>query len=114
MTPIQPSPGYLVVAWHATGHDVQWLEGAMTDAQRQAIRKVIERHTALNAASQAVARAALVREGIRTPDGRLAPEYGGSMVAGRSEGEGGSEFLIGASAGEEALRSSRFRGTGLP
>lgn len=56
----------------------------MTDVQRQAIRKILERHTAANTASRVVARAALVREGIHTANGRLAPEYGGRTVAGRS------------------------------
>ncbi|WP_146217025.1 hypothetical protein [Falsiroseomonas bella] len=53
----------------------------MTDAQRQAIKRIIQRHTAVNTTSRAVARAALVREGIHTADGRLAPEYGGRTVA---------------------------------
>lgn len=49
----------------------------MTDAQRAAIKILIERHTAANTASPEIARAALIGEGIYTSSGSIAPEYGG-------------------------------------
>ncbi len=49
----------------------------MNETQRQAIKKVIERHTQVNTVSRTAARAALVREGIHSLSGRLTPEYGG-------------------------------------
>jgi hypothetical protein len=49
----------------------------MTDAQRTAIKILIERHTAANTASAEIARAALIGEGIYTSSGTIAPEYGG-------------------------------------
>jgi len=47
----------------------------ITDEQRQAIRAAIKRQTAVNTASPEAALAALVRMGIYTEDGRIAPEY---------------------------------------
>jgi hypothetical protein len=48
-----------------------------SEAQRAAIKKMIERHTKAVAASKEVARASLIKEGIYTRDGKLAPSYGG-------------------------------------
>jgi hypothetical protein len=47
----------------------------MTAAKRAAIKKLIERHTRLTTATSEAARDSLVKEGIHTPDGKLAPEY---------------------------------------
>jgi hypothetical protein len=49
----------------------------MTEAQRAAIKILIERHTTANTASPEIARAALIEEGIYTSSGTIAPEYGG-------------------------------------
>ncbi|MDT8278754.1 MULTISPECIES: hypothetical protein [Acetobacterales] len=49
----------------------------MTEAQRKTFEIMARRYTEVNTTTRAVAREALVREGIRTADGRLAPEYGG-------------------------------------
>jgi hypothetical protein len=53
----------------------------MTDAQRAAIKILIERHTTANTASPEIARAALIGEGIYTSSGTIAPEYGGEKKA---------------------------------
>ncbi len=53
----------------------------MTDAQRTAIKILIERHTTANTASPEIARAALIGEGIYTSSGTIAPEYGGEKKA---------------------------------
>jgi hypothetical protein len=47
----------------------------MTEQKRTAFKKLIERHTRVNTVNRETARASLVREGISTQDGRLAPEY---------------------------------------
>ena len=47
----------------------------MTDQKREAIREAIKRQTAVNTASPEAARAALVRMGLFTKDGKVAPEY---------------------------------------
>ena len=47
----------------------------MTDQKREAIRKAIRDQTAANTASPEAARAALVRMGIYTKEGRVAAEY---------------------------------------
>ena len=52
----------------------------MTEEQRQAFKQIAERYTEVNTATRAIARAAIVRDGIRLPDGRLAPEYGGKAA----------------------------------
>jgi hypothetical protein len=48
---------------------------AMTDEKRQAIKLAIKRQTEADTASPAAARAALVRMGIYTADGKIAPDY---------------------------------------
>lgn len=53
----------------------------MTDAQRKAIKILIERHTAANTATPEIARSSLIREGLYTNEGKIAPEYGGSTKA---------------------------------
>jgi hypothetical protein len=52
----------------------------MNDQQRQAVKEAIERQTAANTASPAAAREALVRMGLYTEDGKVAPEYGPSKM----------------------------------
>jgi deoxycytidine triphosphate deaminase len=52
----------------------------MTEAQRKTFERIATRYTEVNTVTRAVARATLVREGIRLPDGRLAPEYGGKAT----------------------------------
>jgi len=47
----------------------------MTDQKREAIRKAIRQQTAANTASPKAARAALVRMGLFTRDGKVAVEY---------------------------------------
>jgi len=47
----------------------------MTDEKRQAIKLAIKRQTAANTASPSAARAALVRMGLYTADGKIAPEH---------------------------------------
>ncbi len=50
----------------------------MTDEQRRtAVLRVIADYTTANTTSPQVARAALIREGIYTEDGKLRSEYGG-------------------------------------
>lgn len=50
----------------------------MNDEERRAaIIKLIERYTEANCTDAATARRALIREGIYTEEGELAPEYGG-------------------------------------
>lgn len=49
----------------------------MTEQKREALKRLIERHTRQHASDAASARAVLVKDGIATPDGRLTPEYGG-------------------------------------
>ncbi len=51
----------------------------MTEADRKTFERMAQRYTEANTGTRAVARATLVREGIRMPDGRLAPEYGGKV-----------------------------------
>jgi len=46
-----------------------------SDEQRQAVKEAIKRQTALNTASPQAALEALVRMGIYTEDGEIAPEY---------------------------------------
>lgn len=55
----------------------------MTDRKRAAFKKLIARHTRETTATRETARASLVRQGIYTQDGRLAPEY---TVKSRGEG----------------------------
>lgn len=52
----------------------------MNDQQRQAVKEAIERQTTANTASPSAARAALVRMGLYTADGKVAPEYGPSQM----------------------------------
>lgn len=47
----------------------------MTDQKREAIRKAIRDQTAVNTANPKAARAALVRMGLYTKDGKVAAEY---------------------------------------
>jgi hypothetical protein len=46
----------------------------MTDEKRQAIKQAIKRQTAANTSSPSAARTALVRMGLYTADGKIAPE----------------------------------------
>lgn len=55
----------------------------MTEQQRDALRRLIERHTRENASNRGMALAVLVKEGIATPEGRLTPEFGGAKRNGR-------------------------------
>ena len=47
----------------------------MTDQKRDAIRRAIRNQTAANTASPEAARAALVRMGLYTKEGKVAAEY---------------------------------------
>jgi hypothetical protein len=47
---------------------------AVTNEKRQAIKLAIKRQTAANTASPSAARTALVRIGLYTADGKIAPE----------------------------------------
>ncbi len=49
----------------------------MTETQREAIKRAIQRQTAANTASPEAAREALLRMGLVTNDGQIAPEYDG-------------------------------------
>jgi len=49
----------------------------MTIKQREALKKLIERHTAAATATKETARQTLIRQGIYTDDGRLTPDFGG-------------------------------------
>ncbi len=49
-----------------------------SEAQRAAIKKLIREYTKETTASPEKARAALIKEGIYTRSGKLAPRYGGS------------------------------------
>ncbi len=51
------------------------LRRVMTDQKRQAIKRAIRRQTAANTANPLAARTALVRMGLYTDDGKVAPEY---------------------------------------
>jgi hypothetical protein len=48
-----------------------------SEAQRAAIKKMIEQHTKAVTTSKQAARDSLVREGVYTHNGELAPSYGG-------------------------------------
>jgi hypothetical protein len=48
-----------------------------SDAQREAIKKLIEEHTRNVTTSRRVARESLISEGFYTPDGQLTVQYGG-------------------------------------
>jgi hypothetical protein len=50
---------------------------AMTDEEREAIRRVLEEQIRLHKASPIEARAFLLRSGVYTSKGELTPEYGG-------------------------------------
>jgi hypothetical protein len=52
----------------------------MTDKQREAIKQAIKRQTEANTASPSAAHTALVRMGLVTKDGKVAPEYGPSKM----------------------------------
>jgi len=53
----------------------------MTQAQRNsAIKQLIKDYTRENTKSPESARAALIREGIYTKDGKLMPEFGGPAL----------------------------------
>ena len=56
-----------------------WGRFIMTsEAQRAAIKKLIREYTKETTTSPEKARAALIKEGIYTRSGKLAPRYGGS------------------------------------
>jgi hypothetical protein len=48
-----------------------------SEAQRAAIKKMIERHTKIVTVSKETARESLIKEGVYTQDGKLTPPYGG-------------------------------------
>ena len=48
-----------------------------SDAQREAIKKMIEQHTKTVTANKETARASLINEGFYTKDGKLTEQYGG-------------------------------------
>jgi len=50
-------------------------DSRMTDEMREAIKQALKRRRAFNEANPEAARAALIRMGILTPDGKIAPEY---------------------------------------
>ncbi|MDP8986280.1 MAG: hypothetical protein M3N97_14840 [Pseudomonadota bacterium] len=52
----------------------------MSDKQHEAIKQAIKRQTEANTASPSAARTALVRMGLVTEDGKVAPEYGPSKM----------------------------------
>ena len=52
-----------------------------TDAQRAAIREMIERHTAAATADRKTARETLIKEGVYTTRGTLTAAYGGGRKA---------------------------------
>lgn len=54
-----------------------------TDAQRKAIRKLIQIHTRKMTRNKAIARRGLIREGIYNESGELTAEYGGDAKPGR-------------------------------
>ena len=52
----------------------------MTEAERTTrFMEMAARHTAKHTVSKKAARDLLIREGIYTKDGKLAPEYGGKV-----------------------------------
>jgi len=54
-----------------------------TDAQRAAIKQMIERHTRTAVATKESARASLVKEGVYTKAGKLTEAFGGKKTAQR-------------------------------
>lgn len=48
-----------------------------TEKQRKAIIEALRQQTEIDTRSKEAALASLIRQGFLTPDGRLAPEYGG-------------------------------------
>jgi hypothetical protein len=52
----------------------------MTDREREAIRKALEEQTRTHKANPAQARAFLLKSGVYTSKGELAPEYGGEAA----------------------------------
>lgn len=48
-----------------------------SDAQREAIKKMIEQHTKTVTASKKAARDSLIKAGFYTQDGKLTARYGG-------------------------------------
>ena len=48
-----------------------------SDAQRAAIKQMIETHTKTVTVNKETARDSLIKEGFYTKDGRLAEQYGG-------------------------------------
>ena len=58
----------------------------MTEAQRTAhFMEMAARHTAKHTVSKKAARDLLIREGIYTEDGKLAPQYGGKIKDKKSQ-----------------------------
>ena len=51
----------------------------MTIKQREALKKLIERHTVAATATKETARLTLIRQGIYTVEGRLTPDFGGRV-----------------------------------
>lgn len=58
----------------------------LNDETRAEIRRLLSEHTAKSTASPEAARAALVRRGVYTADGRLTAEYGGDGPSRAPEG----------------------------
>jgi hypothetical protein len=56
------------------------MEAPMTREQRAALMALMERQTRINTASQEVARAFFIGQGIYTEDGDLTSEYGGPEI----------------------------------
>jgi hypothetical protein len=54
-----------------------------TEAQRVAIREMIERHTVAATADKQTARQTLIREGVYTTRGALKEAFGGRKTAAR-------------------------------
>lgn len=53
------------------------------DAQRAAIKEMIQRRTAEAVQSRETARQTLIKEGVYTRNGELTPAYGGKSIAAR-------------------------------
>lgn len=53
----------------------------MTDQKRAAYKRLIERHTRQAVVTKETARESLIKEGIYTAEGKLAPEFGGEERA---------------------------------
>ena len=59
-----------------------WRAKMTSDAQRAAIKRMIEQHTRTVTVTQKAAKDSLVKEGVYTRDGKLTEQYGGAKKAG--------------------------------